>query len=124
IQAPFAEVIGYSVNKRECLRRAREESDPHVGRVNLQEQHRSPTSPNKRREYRRQQAETQQNAETQGHRDQNTLNLHARSGVEILATPCGHVYCRDCIFQALRDKPECPECLSKLYIQNLNTIHF
>jgi len=44
-------------------------------------------------------------------------------GVQIVTTPCGHLYCRDCILGALNVKPECPHCRSVVREQNLTRIY-
>lgn len=44
-------------------------------------------------------------------------------GVQIVSTPCGHVYCRDCIIGALTVKPECPHCRSAVYEQDLRRLY-
>ncbi|CAL8095710.1 unnamed protein product [Orchesella dallaii] len=44
-------------------------------------------------------------------------------GVQIVSTPCGHVYCRDCIVGALQVKPECPHCRGEVEVHNLRRLY-
>jgi hypothetical protein len=44
-------------------------------------------------------------------------------GVEIVTTPCGHLYCRQCIMGALSVKPECPHCRSEVREETLTRIY-
>ncbi|ODM98890.1 E3 ubiquitin-protein ligase RNF4 [Orchesella cincta] len=44
-------------------------------------------------------------------------------GIQIVSTPCGHVYCRDCIIGALQVKPECPHCRSSVQVANLRRLY-
>jgi len=44
-------------------------------------------------------------------------------GVQIVTTPCGHLYCRECILGALSVKPECPHCRSEVREQNLTRLY-
>jgi len=44
-------------------------------------------------------------------------------GVQIVSTPCGHVYCRDCIIGALQVKPECPHCRSEVKVDKLRRLY-
>lgn len=42
--------------------------------------------------------------------------------VQIVATPCGHIYCRDCICSALSVKSECPHCRTEVRVHDLRRL--
>jgi hypothetical protein len=42
---------------------------------------------------------------------------------QIMATPCGHVFCRCCILESLRAKPECPHCRQDMNASELQRLY-
>lgn len=43
--------------------------------------------------------------------------------IHIMATPCGHVFCRVCIEEALTRQPRCPHCRQNVEIQQLQRLY-
>ena len=43
-------------------------------------------------------------------------------GIQIMATPCGHVFCRVCIEESLTRRPSCPNCRSHCEINQLQRL--
>lgn len=39
------------------------------------------------------------------------------------ATPCGHLFCWDCITKCITDKPKCPLCRRDVNFQNLVRVY-
>ena len=41
----------------------------------------------------------------------------------VLATPCGHLFCSDCLAAILQTTPSCPNCRSKVTLKSCNRIY-
>ncbi|CAF1018459.1 unnamed protein product [Brachionus calyciflorus] len=41
---------------------------------------------------------------------------------DVYVTPCGHLYCQDCIFRACVELPECPTCEADLSLEDLSPL--